>query len=85
MDLLLSNASINLWVSEKGRMSVMSMFGSTALDSSASLGLPRSVPLRLSGDGQSLSVDDDICQRDRDHVSSALSDDIMAPQVSTHG
>ena len=60
IDLILLNATVNLWVSEKGGMSVMGMLGSTTLDSSAPLDLPRSAPLRLSGDGQSLSVDDDI-------------------------
>ena len=30
MDLLLSNATINLWVTEKGRLSVMSMQESTS-------------------------------------------------------
>jgi len=83
MDLILLNATGNLWVSEKGGMSVMGMLGSTALDSSAPLDLPRSAPLRLSGDGQSLSVDDDIRQWGRDHVSSVLSDDIMTSQASS--
>ena len=64
-------------------MSVMGMLGSTTLDSLAPLDLPRSAPLRLSGDGQSLSVDDDIRQWGRDHVFSVLSDDIMTSQASS--
>jgi hypothetical protein len=62
MDLISLNVTMKLLVSEKGRMSVMGMLGTTTLDSSAPLDLPRSAPLRLSGDGQSLSVDDDIRQ-----------------------
>ena len=62
MYLVLLNATMKLWVSENGRMSVMGMLGTTTLDSSAPLDLPRSAPLRLSDDGQSLSVDDYIRQ-----------------------
>ena len=58
-------------------MSVMSMIGNTSLDCLAPLGLPRSAPLRLAVDDQSLSVDYDIRQRGRDQVSSVLTDDRM--------
>ena len=73
-DLILSNVSVNLAVSDKNTMSVMNMIGSTSLDCTAPLGLPRSAPLWLSGDGQSLSADYDIRRRGRDVVSSVLSD-----------
>ena len=60
-------------------MSVMSMIGNTSLDCSASLGLPRSAPLWLSGDGQSLSADYDIRQRGRDLVSSVVGQIMTSP------
>ena len=72
--LILSNVSVNLAVSDKNTMSTMNMIGSTSLDCSAPLDLPRSAPLWLSGDGQSLSEDYDIRRRGRDLVSSVLSD-----------
>ena len=50
MDLILSTATVNLWVLEGG-MSVMNRIGSNLFDSSAPLGLPRSAPLRLAGVG----------------------------------
>jgi hypothetical protein len=81
----LSAATVNLLVSEKSRVSVMSMIGSKLLDCSAPLGLPRSAPLRLAGDGQSLGVDFDIRQTGRDQVSSVLPYDKMTSRPDLKG
>ena len=82
MDLILSTATVNLWVFERG-MSVMNRIGSNMFDSSAPLGLSRSAPLRLAGDDQSLGRDYDIRQSSRDLASPDLSTDRMiAPSYS---
>ena len=76
MDLIFSTATVNLWVLEGG-ISVMSKIGSNLFDSSTPLGLPRSAPLRLAGDDQSLGRDYDIRQSSRDLASPALSAERM--------
>jgi hypothetical protein len=85
MDLILSSATVNLLVSEKSRVTVMSMIGSKLLDCLAPFGLPRSSPLQLAGDGQSLGVDFDIHQSGRDQVSSALPYNKMTSQPGLKG
>ena len=61
----------------------LSRIGSNLFDSSAPLVLPRSAPLRLAGDDQSLGRDYDIRQSSRDLASPALSADRMiAPSYS---
>jgi hypothetical protein len=84
MDLIFSTATVNLWVLVGG-ISVMSRIGSKLFDCSAPLGLPRSAPLRLADDDQSLSVDFDIRQSGRDQVSSDLSAERMNAQSYSKG
>jgi len=82
MDLILSTATVNLWVLEGG-MSVMNRIGSNLFDSSAPLGLPRSAPLRLAGDDQSMGRDYDIRQSSRDLASPALpAERLIVPSYS---
>jgi hypothetical protein len=63
----------------------MSMIGSKLFDCSAPLGLPRSAPLSLTGDDQSLCVDFVIRQSGSDQVSSNLPYDKMTSQPGLKG